>query len=230
MRLTANARLSSRVNEASLRPQFVPRLLACLRVSQAMDLSPITAPMRLWSRAEILSIPCPVPAEPGAYGWYFRKVPGQIDTSGCIMHNGMILMYVGIAPRQAPKSEAPASHQTLRSRVRYHVRGNSEGSGLRLTLGCLLAPELGIQLRRVGSRGRRTFSSGEQALSTWMAENTAVCWVETPEPWELERRLIQSVSAPLNLEYNERHSFYSVLKRLRADARLTAMQLPILPR
>ena len=32
------------------------------------------------------------------------------------------------------------------------MRGNAEGSTLRLTLGCLLAGELGLQLRRVGTR------------------------------------------------------------------------------
>ncbi|WP_386143941.1 GIY-YIG nuclease family protein [Streptomyces yanii] len=42
------------------------------------------------------------------------------------------------------------STQNLRTRVRYHYRGNAAGSTLRLTLGCLL----GLELRRVGS-GKR---------------------------------------------------------------------------
>ena len=47
-------------------------------------------------------------------------------------------------------------------------RGNAYGSTLRLTLGCLLADQLGIELRRVGSGTRLTFGDGEQALSEWM--------------------------------------------------------------
>ena len=41
------------------------------------------------------------------------------------------------------------------NRIRYHFRGNAEGSTLRLTLGCLLIKPLGIELRRVGSGKRR---------------------------------------------------------------------------
>jgi hypothetical protein len=37
--------------------------------------------------------------------------------------------------------------------IRYHYTGNASGSTLRLTLGCLLAERLGIQLRRVGAAG-----------------------------------------------------------------------------
>ncbi len=47
-----------------------------------------------------------------------------------------------------------------------HYAGNAEGSTLRKTLGCLLADELGIELRRVGSGTRKTFVDGEHRLST----------------------------------------------------------------
>jgi hypothetical protein len=43
--------------------------------------------------------------------------------------------------------------------------GNAEGSTLRLSSGCILAEQLGIQLRRVGSGKRLTFGTGEQRLS-----------------------------------------------------------------
>src|ERR1700722_7026268 len=54
--------------------------------------------------------------------------------------------------------------------------GNAEGSTLRLTLGCLLAGELGLELRRGGSGGRLTFCDGEARLSGWLAENALVTW------------------------------------------------------
>jgi hypothetical protein len=75
------------------------------------------------------------------------------------------MLYVGISPKASPKNGKPPSRQTLRSRVRYHYCGNAEGSTLRLTLGCLLAEKLCMDLRRVGSGKRRTFFHGERLLS-----------------------------------------------------------------
>src|SRR5687768_10716251 len=90
------------------------------------------------------------------------------------------------------------STQALRSRVRYHYTGNAEGSTLRLTLGCLLANELAIELRQVGSGGL-TFSTGEAPLTQWIADNALVTWLETTEPWVVERDVITTVDLPLNL-------------------------------
>jgi hypothetical protein len=39
----------------------------------------------------------------------------------------------------------------VRQQLWTHYAGNAEGSTLRKTLGCMLAEQLGIQLRRVGS-------------------------------------------------------------------------------
>jgi hypothetical protein len=67
-------------------------------------------------------------------------------------------------PRHTRQRPA-ASQQTLRQRIRYHYTGNAAGSTLPLTLGCLLAERLGIQLRRMGSGRRLTFAAGEGKLS-----------------------------------------------------------------
>ncbi|WP_329056505.1 hypothetical protein OG511_02495 [Streptomyces sp. NBC_01453] len=116
------------------------------------------------------------------------------------------------------------STQNLRKRVRYHYRGNAAGSTLRLTLGCLL----GLELRRVGSGKRMTFSTaGEATLTRWMATNARVCWVEQDEPWDLESRLISELDLPLNLDQNRRNAFHGRLKELRAQARQGARDLPI---
>ena len=53
---------------------------------------------------------------------------------------------------------------------------------LRKTLGVLVSDELGLELRRVGSGGRRTFAAGEAVLTRWMAERAVVSWVVHPEP------------------------------------------------
>jgi len=82
------------------------------------------------------------------YGWYFSELPWPIDTSQCVTWDGGTLLYGGIAPKAPPANGRPASQQSLRHRIRYHYTGNAAGSTLRLTLGCLLAERLGIQLHR----------------------------------------------------------------------------------
>ena len=119
---------------------------------------------------EVLSRPCPVPRSPGVYGWWFRTVPADIDVSHCAHREGLTLLYTGISPKRPPVNGKPPSSRNLRQRITYHYNGNAEGSTLRKTLGVLLADELGIELRRVGSGTRRTFGQrGESLLSNWMA-------------------------------------------------------------
>jgi len=170
----------------------------------------------------VLQRPCPVPRGPGVYGWYFKELPYPIDTRGCVVLADLTLLYVGISPKAPPRNGRAESRETLRSRIRYHYRGNAAGSTLRLTLGCLLSDRLGLQLRRVGSGTRMTFAEGEHRLSAWMAANASVAWVATPAPWAAERELIAAVDLPLNLDQNRRNAFHAELTRQRAQARAAA--------
>src|SRR5947207_1690146 len=108
-------------------------------------------PDRLVTRSEVLTHPCPVPVQPGVYGWWFPVPLADIDTDACIVRHGATLLYTGISPKKPPDSGGQASQQTLRNRIRTHYSGNAEGSTLGLTLGCLLSTQLGIELRRIGS-------------------------------------------------------------------------------
>ena len=137
----------------------------------------------------------------GVYAWWFREIPPGLDTGKCLTHDDLTLLYVGISPKRPPK-EGQSSRQTLRTRIRYHYRGNAEGSTLRLTLGCLLAERLGITLYRMGSGKRMTFCEGEDLLSGWMDDNAFVSWTVTPEPWITEAELIASEILPLNIDQN----------------------------
>jgi hypothetical protein len=181
----------------------------------------------LWSREEVLAKPSPVPKSPGVYAWYFRELPWPLDTSDCLMVHGHTLLYVGIAPKPPPANGTDPSKQTLFNRIRYHYQGRA-GSTLRITLGCLLADKLAIELRRVGGGGSMTFSLGEGRLTDWMAQNAFVCWTVHPRPWELEERLIRTVGLPLNLDQNRHHQFHATLTRLRKDAKMRASLLPVL--
>jgi hypothetical protein len=165
-------------------------------------------PARVFSRTEVLSRPSPVPSEGGVYGWWFRRLPPLVV---------------------APNCGQPSSKQSLLERIRYHYTGNAEGSTLRKTLGCLLAGELGIELRRVGSGKRMTFVGGEHALSAWMGENAYVSWIACQRPWELEDSLITALDLPLNLMGNKHNQFHSVLAQVRARCVARARDLPVLP-
>ena len=179
---------------------------------------------------QMRSRPCPVPAAAGVYGWWFDEIPTGVPAAGCKRRGEWTLLYVGISPKAPPRNGAAPSRQTLRSRVRYHFHGNAEGSTLRLTLGVLLAEHLRIELRRVGSGTRHTFSLGEQQLSAWMAEHARVSVLEYPTPWTLEEELIGALDLPLNLDQNRNHSFHNELSARRRAARMAAAELPVLLR
>lgn len=187
-------------------------------------------PDRLCSRDEVLSSSQLVPKHPGIYAWYFKQIPSGVPTEDCHEVNGLTLLYVGISPKAPPLNGSSPSKENLFKRVRYHMRGNAEGSTLRLTLGCLLSEQLGIQLRRVGSGTRKTFSTGETTLSDWMSENAFVTWVACDEPWAVEEQIIPNLSLPLNLQHNKSHNFYQQLKAIRSNAKQAAMNNPIVQR
>jgi hypothetical protein len=196
---------------------------------RSAEVSGFLNPARVFSRDEVLSRPSAVPAASGVYGWWFRGLPALIDTAECRKHGGLALLYVGISPLRPPASGQAASRQDVRHRLWMHYAGNAEGSTLRKTLGCLLAGQLGIQLRRVGSGRRKTFADGEQLLSAWMSENAFVSWVIRERPWELEHDLLGAVDLPLNLEGNIGHRFHPELTQARARCVAQANALPILP-
>jgi hypothetical protein len=186
-------------------------------------------PVRVFSRQEVLTSPSPVPAEDGVYGWWFRQLPPLVKPSGCCQHQDLTLLYAGISPDQPPANGRRPSTQNIQKRIKHHYTGNAEGSTLRKTLGCLLADELGIQLRRVGTGNRMTFVGGEQALSAWMADNAYVSWVVRTRPWELEDYLIGALNLPLNLKGNSRNQFHPVLRAARASCAAQAKTLPTVP-
>lgn len=193
------------------------------------DVLKFLSPMRLWNRDEALSRSSPIPAVPGVYGWWFNRLPTAFDVSNCRQFDGFTLLYTGISPKRPPRNGRAPSRGQLHQRIVTHYAGNAEGSTLRKTLGCLLAAELGIQLRRVGSGSRRTFVDGEQQLSRWMGEHAYVSWVPHEHPWELEERLIELLDLPLNLDRNSRNAFHPALTRVRRDAVVAANLLPVVP-
>ncbi len=180
----------------------------------------VLRPTKVWNREEALHNPSPVSPVSGIYAWYFREIPPFVPTDGCVTYQDLTMLYVGIAPSRTK------SKSNLRKWIRQHYGGNASGSTLRRTLGCLLADELGIELRRASEK-RETFGNGEAVLSEWMGQNAFVVWQESPQPWLDESDLITTVLLPLNLEYNQTHPFYTRLSDIRKLAHSRAKELPI---
>jgi hypothetical protein len=172
----------------------------------------------------------PVPRQPGVYAWYFDEVPGGINARGCHTLDGRTLLYVGISPSAPPTNGKGPSRSHLNRRLRTHFGGNASGSTLRLTLGCLLSERLGIELRRVGSGRRHTFTNpGEQLLDRWMDEHAFVAWLSCERPWEVEEQILGSgLSLPLNLAGNPQSHHVGYLSPLRRSARARADELAVL--
>ena len=47
-----------------------------------------------------------------------------------------------------------------------------------------------------------------------MAKNALVCWIERPQPWELEEELIKKLSLSLNIDGNKHHLYYAHATRV----------------
>jgi hypothetical protein len=169
-----------------------------------------------------------VPRKPGIYGWWFAELPAAIDPARCHVREGLTLLYAGISPKK-PSADGRVSRQSLRPRIRSHYARNASESTLRLTLGCLLADRLGLELRRCGMTGRRTFGAGEKELSRWMDRHAFVSWIEDERPWILEDHLIAVLDLPLNLDQNKHNAFHATLTAAREQAKRHADTSPILP-
>ena len=187
---------------------------------------PITLPTRLFSRAEVLRLPSPVPASSGFCFWYFRNIPSAIPTGDCQTLNGCTLLYLGMAPDRANNTNASLSNCVVRN-----YRGSVQGSSLRKTLGILLEDKSGFSLLRAGiGQGTTLTPAGERWLDGWMEENVFVGWAEHPEPWTIEYELLLKLSLPLNISHNGHHPFASSLKEMRFDASRCSRCAPLIYR
>ncbi len=179
----------------------------------------------LYSRDEVLSNPCPVTKANGVYAFFFKEVPPGVPVDGCFTHDGLTLLYIAGSPDKKGKAN---STQNLQQRVRYHFKGNADGSTLRRSLGILLAKESGYSLRRVGSGKKMTLTNkGEQWLDLWMQENAFVTWIENEEPWDLENKLLNSLSIPLNIQGNKHHPYAALLTQIRNLAIVQAEEVDV---
>jgi hypothetical protein len=197
---------------------------------KALPALSLLEPSRLFSRSEVMTRSSPAPAKSGVYAWYFAEVPPGVDATRCHMHGDKALLYIGISPSAPPRNGRALSRSTIRRRLQTHFGGNASGSTLRLTLGCLLRHQLNIDLRRVGSTGRYTFTNpGEQQLDDWMAAYAFVTWHTCEQPWEAEGAILRSgLPLPLNIADNPCVAHTEYLSPIRREARARANQHPVI--
>lgn len=156
-----------------------------------------------------------VPAQPGAYAWWFKTPPGDTPIEGTLPRDEFRLLYVGVAPEHR-LDPARTSERTLRHRLRDHIHGAVARSTLRRSLAALLAPFVGLSVDRITNGKPRLSGDGEARLSAWMAANARVSWVTTREPWIIEQALLeQGPPLPLNIR-GARHGFGDELRKRRA--------------
>jgi hypothetical protein len=167
-------------------------------------------PQKLYARDEILTRPSPVLKQPGIYAWYIRNLPDIVPTADCHHHQELPLVYVGIS-------------KNLQKRLKQHLKGPTNSSTFRRTLGSLLVDELSLIPRMVG-KNKFNFGRTEEKLSQWIAQNCAVVWVAHPTPREIELEILNSdLSIPLNVEGNKDHPFQFSLKALRRTLKAKAV-------
>ena len=168
-----------------------------------------------------------IPPVAGVYFWFFDEIPMGVPKEGCIKKDDLFLLYVGAAPKKLSPNRYQSAEVTIRDHIHDHFNGNAAASSLRLSLGCLLATQLRLELRRVGSATRLTFSDGEKRLSEWMGQHAFVGWIEHPKPWPIVDELIVAQSLPLNFDGNTDHVFWSQLNEMRGSMKSRARALPI---
>ena len=187
-----------------------------------MDLSQLrdalTDPSDAMTRSEALAAGSRLPKS-GIYSWWFTGLDQLVPHDDVVRQGDWAMLYIGISPGRS------WSRSNLRARLTQHLNLNAKGSTLRLTLGVLLAEELGLELRRVGSGKRLTFHCGESRLNSWLDVHARVKVVALDEPWILEPEVITGSWLPLNLDHNT-HPFGRALSSMRAAARQRARTLP----
>lgn len=159
-----------------------------------------------------------IPRASGVYAWWVTD--GALPQASGPQHpaEALRLLYVGVSPERSTSS----AH--LDSRLRgQHIGGNIASSTFRFALAALLF-EAEAWLPEVTAGGKYRLSKADNTkLSEWQRQHLRLSWVIVPEPWAVERSVIEALRSPLNRRGNETHVFYERMgaarDRLRSAAR-----------
>jgi len=131
-----------------------------------------------------------VPDAPGLYGVHAHDPELIGELQGKLSeHVGPGLVYVG------------RSVSLLTRVLTNHFAGNSAGSTLRFTLGCLLLDRLGLEPCQNPGNNPRFLRESEEQLTEWMRSKLRVTFWAAPSAAQLEaieRLVVQRLHPPLN--------------------------------
>lgn len=187
--------------------------------------SELIHPDKLIPISDVIANPTQLPAHPGAYAYYVDVELPLVPIKECHKHNGLYLVYVDSSPQDEPVGLTQRKGD-VKKRVTGDTRRDARASTFRRSLGCLLADELGLQLRRI-NKNTVTFHNGEKTLSEWIANHVSVALIEVPSPWVVRNALHQNLFIPLNHTTGNKHPFHDELIDLRNKATQLAKELPI---
>jgi hypothetical protein len=165
------------------------------------------------------------PRRPGAYAWFSATVPEFIPKEELTIRDGLALLYTGIAPRASTSGGLDPNRTSLAPRISYHATGSADASALRLTLGCVLAQQLGLQLELHADGERFTWGpSGEARLSNWIQKQLRVSWVVHSRPWEVTDMAFRGLFLPLNLNITDPTPFHRALGDIKRRLERSALE------
>lgn len=163
--------------------------------------------------------PDQVPDAPGVYTALLERRDGLVKA---LEDAG--LDHSALADEPRPIVYIGSSGSSLRRRLRTHVVGDSRRSTLRMTLGALLAPQLGLE--PIGTPGHTYFEFGgqEAVLSRWIEDHLSFAFFECVAPVSIESAMIIQCRPALNISYQRASRHARRLMQLRS--RYSMRRLP----
>lgn len=117
---------------------------------------------------------------------------------------GLAMDVMGLGQR--PLIYIGASGDSLRRRVRSHLRDDTQTSSFRMSLGALLTDQLALTVKPVRHKSVFGFLPQDEArLTAWMIQNLDVGVLPAVRPKALERRAITQSDPVLNIQGRRAH-------------------------
>lgn len=108
--------------------------------------------------------------------------------------------------------------RNLRARISCHLKDDSSASTFRMSMGCLLKEDLDLTIFSQATRPTFAFGQGEARLTRWLCLNTAIAVWPCRDALDLEKALIKSLPAPLNITNRRQHPYARYLVQKRSEA------------
>jgi hypothetical protein len=156
--------------------------------------------------------PDQIPDVPGVYMVLLERRAGLVEALESVGMDQLALL----PEHRRPILYIGSTGLSIRCRLRSHVLGDSRRSTLRMTLGVLLAPQLGFQ--PIGTPGQSYFEFGEQeaVLSRWIEDHVSFAFCKCATPTSIERNLILQFRPVLNITHQRTSRHARRLMQLRS--------------